>query len=89
VRRRLDSSLGHTVYRKPTHTDLYLYAKSEHHSSKKQTALKMLIQWERTICNGESLDEEIDHLKRTSGQNGYSNLDVKHALVLKQRPQIQ
>jgi hypothetical protein len=31
VSRRPDSSLGHTVYRKPTHTDLYLHAKSAHH----------------------------------------------------------
>jgi hypothetical protein len=30
VTRRLDGTLGHTVYRQPTHTDLHLHAKPEH-----------------------------------------------------------
>jgi hypothetical protein len=34
VRRRPDGSLGHSVYRKSTRTDLYLHAKSEHHLTK-------------------------------------------------------
>jgi hypothetical protein len=35
VSRRPDGSLGHSVYRKSTHTDLYLHAKSEHHPAQK------------------------------------------------------
>jgi hypothetical protein len=31
VTRRLNGTLRHTVYRKPTHTDLYFNARSEHH----------------------------------------------------------
>jgi hypothetical protein len=39
VSRRLDGSVGHTAYRKPTHTDLYPHARSEHHLSQKHAAL--------------------------------------------------
>jgi hypothetical protein len=35
AKRRTDGSLGHSMYRKPTHTDLSLHAKSEHHPSQK------------------------------------------------------
>jgi hypothetical protein len=35
VSRRLEGALGHTVYRKSTHTDLYLHAKSEQHPAQK------------------------------------------------------
>jgi hypothetical protein len=69
--------------------NLYLHVKSEHHPSQKQAALKMLIHWVRTICNVEGLDKEIDHLKRTFRQTGYSNIDVNCALVPKQRSLIQ
>jgi hypothetical protein len=41
--RRTDGSLGHWVYRKPMHTDLYLYAKSEHHPAQKPAMLSTLV----------------------------------------------
>jgi hypothetical protein len=46
-------SLGHTVYRKPTHTDLYLYASSHHHPSQEHTILLTLIQQAKTTCEPE------------------------------------
>jgi hypothetical protein len=39
IYRKPDGSLGHRVYRKPTHTSLYLHANSHHHPSNKQTVL--------------------------------------------------
>jgi uncharacterized protein (DUF302 family) len=63
--------------------------KPELHISQKQAALKKLIQWARTICNADSLDEKIDQLKSAFRQNGYDHLTIKHAPVLKQRSQIQ
>jgi hypothetical protein len=43
VKRRPDGSLGHLVYRKPAHTDLYLHAKSEHHPAQKRAVLSTLV----------------------------------------------
>ena len=31
IYRKMDGSLGHRVYRKPTHTNLYLHQKSHHY----------------------------------------------------------
>jgi hypothetical protein len=42
VKKKLDGSLGQTVYRKPTHTDLYLHANSEHHPAQKQAVMSTL-----------------------------------------------
>jgi hypothetical protein len=39
VSRRLDGTLGHTAYRKLTHMDLYLHAKSELHLAQKRAVL--------------------------------------------------
>jgi hypothetical protein len=42
IYRRPDGCLGHEVYRKPTHTNFYLNAKSHHHPSNKQAVLNIL-----------------------------------------------
>jgi hypothetical protein len=65
VSRRPDGSLGHTVYRKPTHTNLYLHAKSAHLPAQKKGFLLSLIHRARRLCDADSLDKEIQHLKET------------------------
>jgi hypothetical protein len=65
VSRRPDGSLGHTVSRKPTHKDLYLHAKSAHHPSQKKGVLLSLIHHAQRLCDADSLDKEIQHLKET------------------------
>jgi hypothetical protein len=37
IYRKTDGSLGHKVYRKPTHTNLYLQQNSHHHPASKQS----------------------------------------------------
>jgi hypothetical protein len=39
VYRKMDGSLGHKVYRKPTHTNLYLHQSSHHHPANKHCPL--------------------------------------------------
>jgi hypothetical protein len=86
VSRRPDGSLGHTVYRKPTHTDLYLHAKSAHHPAQKTGVLYSLIHRARRLSDADSLDKEIQHLKETFIKNGYSNQDIRRALQKKDEP---
>jgi hypothetical protein len=54
IYRKPDDSLGHRVYRKPTHTNLYLHANSHHHPSNKQAVLSTLVHRARALCDHES-----------------------------------
>jgi len=70
IYRRLDSFLGHTIYRKLTHTDLSLNAKSHHHSVKKHTVLVTLAHRATAICDQDSLPGELDFLCSKFKLNG-------------------
>jgi hypothetical protein len=70
IYRRPDGSLGHSVYRKSTHTNLYLTAASYHHPSKKQAALSTLVHRVRALCDQESLHAELMLLGNVFRKNG-------------------
>jgi hypothetical protein len=57
--RRPDGSLGHRVYRKPTHTNLYLNARSHRPPSNKQAVLSIVVPRARALCYGDSLHVEL------------------------------
>jgi hypothetical protein len=40
---RLDGTLGQTVYRKPTHMDVYLHTIYKHHPAQKQAVQTALV----------------------------------------------
>jgi hypothetical protein len=71
--RKPDGSLGHKVYCKPTHSNLYLNSNSHHHPSNKQAILSMLVHRARSLCDRESLHDELEFLRATFRHNGYSN----------------
>jgi hypothetical protein len=80
IYRRPDGSLGHKVYRNPTHTNLYLNAKSHHHPSNKQAVLAILIHRARALCDEDSLQAELVFLKDVFKENGYNNQQIHRAL---------
>jgi hypothetical protein len=47
--RRSDGYLGYKVYRKPTHTDLYVSSKSHHHPTNKHAVLSTLVHRARAL----------------------------------------
>ena len=58
-----DGSLATTVYRKPTHTDLYMQWDSHHAISSKYSVIGTLHHWANTICSSpELLQQEDEHL---------------------------
>ena len=63
-----DVSLGHKMYRKPTHTDRYLHYSFLHHPSVKNSVCETLINRAKTICEVSSIGFELKHL-RTSQKN--------------------
>jgi hypothetical protein len=76
------------VYRKSTHTKLYLHAKSEHNPAQKQAVLTTLVRRARTLCDNENLGGETHHLKRIFQQNGYNKNEIRQALHPKQKPKL-
>jgi len=80
IDRKNDSSLGHKVYRKPTHTNLYLQHSSHHHPANKQSVLKSLTDRARTLCDQDSLQQELDFLTSVFKMNGYSPQQINRAM---------
>jgi hypothetical protein len=78
------SSLGHSVYRKPTHTNLHPNTKSHQHPSYKQAVLSTLVH--RALCNEDSLRAELVFLRGVFRQNGYKDWQIHN--VLNYRPNI-
>ncbi|KAK4882178.1 hypothetical protein RN001_005497 [Aquatica leii] len=76
VTRKPDGLLGHSVYRKPTHTDRYLHASSHHHPAQKRSVIESLVHRAFSICQPENLDSELRHLTRTLVNNGYVKRDI-------------
>ncbi|KAJ4426524.1 hypothetical protein ANN_27338 [Periplaneta americana] len=80
ISRNNNGSLGHAVYRKPTHTNLYLNANSFHHKVQRMGILNTLAHRAVSISDPEQLDTEFQHLKLTLQQNGYLAKDITASL---------
>ncbi|XP_049792346.1 uncharacterized protein LOC126199468 [Schistocerca nitens] len=65
-------NLGHSVYRKPTHTDRYLHKLSNHHPSQKRGMISTLVTRAGRICEPQHLKREMQHLETVLRSNGYS-----------------
>ena len=68
IYRRLEGSLGHKAYQKPTHNYLYLNPGSRLHSSNIQAILSMLVHRARVLCNKESSMMSWSSSKPLSGK---------------------
>jgi len=77
VYRRNDGSLGHKVYHKPTHTNLYLQQSSHHHPANKQLLITSLIQRAKTLCDQDSLPQELEFLTSVFKMNGYKPKQIR------------
>jgi len=80
VYRKVDCSLGHKVYQKPTHTNLYLHQKSHHHPANKHSVLSSLVHRAKTLCDQENLAPELTFLTNVFKQNGYSHQQIQRAI---------
>jgi hypothetical protein len=77
IYRKTDSSLGHRVYRKPTHTNLYLHQNSHHHPANKQSVLASLIHRATALCDQDSLTQEPEFLTTIFKNNGFSTQQIQ------------
>jgi len=77
VYRKTDGSLGHKVYWKPTHTNLYLHQNSHHHPANKQSVLASLIHRAKALCDKDSLTQELEILTTFFKDSGYSHQQIQ------------
>ena len=69
-----DGSLSTKVYRKPTHTDLYLQWDSHHTIAAKYSVVSTLHHRAKAVCSTQQLlDEEEQHLQKVLTENKYPN----------------
>ena len=67
-----DGSLNTKVYRKQTHTDLYLQWDSHHSIAAKYSVINTLHHRAKAVCsNKQLLEEEEEHLKKVLTENKY------------------
>jgi len=66
-----NGSLGHSVYRKPTHTDKYLNFISHHHRCQKLAVIDSLAFRAFKLCDENHLLHELEHIKKVLIMNGY------------------
>ena len=76
VYRKPDGSLGHSVYRKKTHTNRYLHADSNHHPSQKMSLIRTLLNRADHISDADSVDAERQTVIQALRQNGYANSQI-------------
>ena len=74
----VDGSLNTKVYRKPTHTDLYLQWDSHHAIAAKYSVINTLHHRAKAVCtNKQLLKEEEDHPQKVLTENKYPMWSLK------------
>jgi hypothetical protein len=79
VERKNNNTLGHTVYRKPTHTNRYLNAKSHHHPAQIASIPITLSIRSKRIADAENLNNEYKILENALLKNGFDRSDILKA----------
>ena len=60
-----DNTFSATAYRKPTHTDQYLYCDTNHHITAKQSVFNTLAHRAKTVSSSQDkMDWELQHIKQ-------------------------
>ena len=78
------------VYRKPTHTDLYLPWDSNHHLSAKYSVIKTLTYRAHSICSTPKLPEkELNHLEEVLGHCKYPKWAIRKVFKQQHRKEKQ
>ena len=73
-----DGSLNTKVYRKPTHTDLYLQWDSHHSIAAKYSVINTLHYRAKAVCSSKQLlKEEEEHLQKVLIENKYTNVGLE------------
>ena len=78
--RRTEDALEFRVYRKATHTDLYVQRASAHPAGVFRGVVRTLAARAKRICSHSELESELSHLSRVFQLNGYTKREVSRGL---------
>lgn len=76
---RHNGKLTTTVYRKPTHTNVYLRQNSHHPDNIKLGVIKCLYERADKLCDNTKVQQEKQYLNKVFKSNGYSETFIKQA----------
>lgn len=82
IYRTEDSTLGHCVYRKPTHTNRYLHFTSSHPKAHKISVVDSQITRALQLCDNETLEKELAFDIAILKDNGYPAHFIQKRIVL-------
>ena len=88
VEKKEDGTLGHSVFRKKTHTDRYLHADSHHHPQQKFGVIKTLFHRACSLSDAASIGKEKQHLMETFQMNGFRRENILKIIHKMERKQL-
>jgi hypothetical protein len=78
---RTANKLKYNIFRKPTHTDMYIPQDSSHHISQKLAPFHSMInRLLKVPLSKNDFNKELTHIKKIAGQNGYDASIVTNIL---------
>lgn len=72
ITKKQNGDIAHTVYRKKTHTNRYVNAKSNHHPAHLKSVIKSLITRSERLADASNKQKELNIVKNALQQNGFS-----------------
>lgn len=78
---RKDDGFTTTVYRKPTHTDVYIHRRSHHPTTIKEGTMKTLACRAHALCEPQECQDELNYLIDVFESNGYSRQRAKEVIT--------
>ena len=78
--KRNDEEFHTSIFRKPTHMDIYINYRSNHHPATKIATILCLKKRAENICQGEALVQELKHIEDAFVANNYPRGLVRKTL---------
>ncbi len=88
IYRQDDNSLGHCVYRKPTHTNRYLHYTSSHPKAHKVSVVDSQVTRALFLCDQNTLQHELGFVTSILQENGYPLTFIKRRIQLQKNKQF-
>jgi hypothetical protein len=80
IYKKSNGTLGHTIFRKETHTNRYLNANSHHHPAQIYSVVNTLVTRVKKLTDETHRQCELNNLRTVLTQNNFSNTSINKAI---------